>query len=886
MSGPLVPSSSGGFAQQGQIDWVAFSKHTISFSVELLARWSKAGIDPLTIATGRAIGHIFVLPPETQQRLDEALSRLETFLAFGKVLSFGFGIRHVVDHLRDTEQGSALVILCASLSSFYPTFYCAQVLRELCKASEAPQELTPALSQWVALIDVCSGVLAKTNFLMLVRGLERYICPNWSHAYRGEVGQLPADAGVLAKALINLARISNGDMMSVNFTGGLDCAWIAGVAQWMLGLTVHIIDEPGVLIYEGNMLPSQRTSSERPQVTIILCSEGQRQRTASTLNIQQKVFIIPKGGTIFAMGQPTLAQPTLDPDQNSVAQVSEWSHILADTFGSTTKALLEPISLFGRLLAAVALCAEQPHCISRPYGVDVEHKLRSPWNYPLWIHPRSKGCAFLHFAAEQLPELRPCVTSALSSYPQDGRDDDGLSISSLLEQLQTKCTCSNCAFRTGIPSMLTPCLEKLAEVIICYLWLLVPATIDKSILPSISGLSRIFRLLSRERNKMPIFSIWKSRCEMNVCGRDGVSEQIPTLFGALTGRTMPSRVSVTTSAVAANGLCIYHKSFSQLEGLPSDMCSLSVIPGHIAHQNQIFRQVTDLTSHVHQWTHAREQAEGNDGNYDLLIQETEHSDRLEAAFITYYSDSIVSLRLLPLYGLAQVINRRFFPTDFRVCDLEKHLGDDTMVSWSLLSSARENSGFGVTCRSSVEDYDSWIIVTWKQQTESEFTATIRHLEAPRLYFLLNSLHMTTGGRWDPSSSSHPLLLQSCGCLICALDIMNDDTPRNALRSVMFKGLEPGAILQNNTVKVIVHPLQGQPLLFDFKLEVKAGSQGRMVDQKICEQLTDSTIDPTTDSTIYSTTDSTIDSTTDPTTNSMIDPAIDLTIDPTTHPTTD
>ncbi|KAI9762611.1 MAG: hypothetical protein M1835_007998 [Candelina submexicana] len=124
MSGPSVHSNSGGgFAQQGQVDWVAFSDHTVNLSIKILARWAKAGIDPLTIVMGRAVGHRFILPANTQKRLDEALSGLETFPTLSKALSFGFGIRHVVDSLRDTEQGAALIVLCASLAAFCPIFF-------------------------------------------------------------------------------------------------------------------------------------------------------------------------------------------------------------------------------------------------------------------------------------------------------------------------------------------------------------------------------------------------------------------------------------------------------------------------------------------------------------------------------------------------------------------------------------------------------------------------------------------------------------------------------------------------------------------------------------------------------------------------------------------
>lgn len=51
-SSALVPTSGGSnFAQQGAVDWVALSKSSLSFSVEVLSRFSKAGVELITVAS-------------------------------------------------------------------------------------------------------------------------------------------------------------------------------------------------------------------------------------------------------------------------------------------------------------------------------------------------------------------------------------------------------------------------------------------------------------------------------------------------------------------------------------------------------------------------------------------------------------------------------------------------------------------------------------------------------------------------------------------------------------------------------------------------------------------------------------------------------------------
>jgi hypothetical protein len=89
MSDALVPSSqpaSANFTQQGSIDWVSLSKSSLSFSVEVLSRFSKAGVEMITVAIGQAIFSGFAVPPDGQQRLADAIAKLKVFSSYGNVL--------------------------------------------------------------------------------------------------------------------------------------------------------------------------------------------------------------------------------------------------------------------------------------------------------------------------------------------------------------------------------------------------------------------------------------------------------------------------------------------------------------------------------------------------------------------------------------------------------------------------------------------------------------------------------------------------------------------------------------------------------------------------------------------------------------------------------
>lgn len=153
MSGPsnalVATNQQGGpnFAQQGSVDWVSLSNSTLGFSVEILSRFSKAGVEMITVAVGQAIFSTFVVPSAGQKRVTDAVAKLKVFSSYGNVLWFGFGIKHVVRTLCETEQGATCAAICACLSVSYDLSLASQVLKALTDEYMTPGTLTPALSQ-------------------------------------------------------------------------------------------------------------------------------------------------------------------------------------------------------------------------------------------------------------------------------------------------------------------------------------------------------------------------------------------------------------------------------------------------------------------------------------------------------------------------------------------------------------------------------------------------------------------------------------------------------------------------------------------------------------------------------------------------------------------
>lgn len=251
MAGQLVPQSSGAgnavFAQQGTVDWTALSRSSFTFSVEAMSRFSKAGVEMITCAMGQAMCSRFNVPPEGQKQVTDAIFKLKAYSSYGQVLWFGFGVKHIVRSLCETKQGATCAALCACLRVSYGTEMSARVLSVLCDQLLPSDGLSPALPQWAALIDVCSGALSPSKFPVMVDGFRRLA---FTDRQRHLQEHKPTTADALARALAELSKVSNGNVSSITFEGGYDCGWIAAVAEWLLCLRVKVLTEEGNCLYQ------------------------------------------------------------------------------------------------------------------------------------------------------------------------------------------------------------------------------------------------------------------------------------------------------------------------------------------------------------------------------------------------------------------------------------------------------------------------------------------------------------------------------------------------------------------------------------------------------------------------------------------------------------
>ena len=304
-------------------------------SVDVLSRLSKAGVEAFTLVAAQAIFSNAKLGRQGEVRMNKAIDSLSAFPSVGNVLWFGFGIKHIVRTLQDSAEGLACVAVCASLTEHYSTPVAGQILRELFLLYHPPAEYTPALRQWTSLVATSEGLLASTEFGLVLHGIARlFLRDDWSS--RMSAGTPKAIATVLEQVF----QISLGALDQLHLSGGADCAWIAAVAHWIFDLRVELRNENGDIIFRPD--GTRNDSSAHSQV-IITYSENNE---PGSIQVTRKHYIIPGGRLLFS--------DELEHGCTTCGRVS-WETCLVEGFGNPMRLLLgKQAWTFGNCLGSAA----------------------------------------------------------------------------------------------------------------------------------------------------------------------------------------------------------------------------------------------------------------------------------------------------------------------------------------------------------------------------------------------------------------------------------------------------------------------------------------------------------------------------------------------------
>jgi len=675
------------FAQTGQLDWVALSRMPVTYTLEVAARFCRAGVETVTILMGSAICSSFAFPPEGQAELMGSLSHSKGSSSYSKILWFGFGLKHIVHDLSTTEEGAACVAICTALATIYTPFQAAQVLRELSLLKGAPRQLHLTIHQWAALIQVCAGSLTRSKFPIYFDTFTRLLSP------RNRATRSPANAQEIARALAILAKLSRKSLLSSTFVGGVECAWLAAVAECLLRLNIEIQDEQGQCIYQSSQIkpggPIQgffrRADDQVPNNSDIV--------------IQQLFFI--------SKGEDLLHERAVF-SSNAIRNPTSWSNVFSDAFPvwdvfmsppskkAFTMTLIQ-LAIFSRAYFASQVYQSTQESLSR------DLKWLCGYQGAWLIHPKRSGDDLLEFARSLLPELDLPSTTDLMG--QLNVREAGMSLRVSIDDIRDICKCHDC---DGLVRIKTPdnpsrqrCLERLAVTILRFILILSPVTLHPNIPPSTTALQQLYTCSAGHATG----SEFALPC-------NGIMLVLFMFAGRLPTRTVPDSVS----AASASGICVFLTLLKDIDLSPLAATEVEVIPGHIKHEDHFYTFIEDAAFEREPLNRFHEGHEAEFYNlsgrdFELVVEERQFSDTLGAKYSALNSGGF-NLSI-PIAGL-QVPLQTFLRLN--VADSDSHSAlfnvEENGLNWSLqeMTSTRQPRTMAECTKAGTL---SWSILCWK-----------------------------------------------------------------------------------------------------------------------------------------------------------------------------
>ena len=504
------------------------------------------------------------------------------------------------------------------------------VIRELYVLCKAPQSFTPAIRQWKTLVDLCSGMFANAHFTLVANGFRRLIS---GHSNQLIARHTPTTHPALAEAILMLAKVSKGNLCNATFSGGIDCAWLAAFAEWVLSLKVAICDPRGSLLYH-----SGGVRDKPPQITIIVPTTASN--AVQEILIKSKASFIPSG-QILLQKDPALRGVNLLNWQGS------WSTILHDVFYGNIDNLLsgETGKYFKMYLYCVSLLPRPKDAAGQ--GVPRYARSREPYfgNHPvnplIWTQNDSRGQAFMKFAARRLPEIAACLLTTISAGSSTTVDDLGLFA---IRSIGDVC---HCAFHSQnnhkeLEGKDLICLQTMAETIAIFLWILLGSDIDEDVPPSVTGLANLYTWQSRANKSSasasgefyePIMN-----CDFPVLGIDLV---LHVLSGLAIPGTPPKHESLPANdnlARVGNGICVYHCAVEDPNPPPETMFGFRVVRGYISYSGLRFKEICGFKGAIvdSSLKLCELRSEAPIQSVQTVVQETESETRLEMAYLIRY----------------------------------------------------------------------------------------------------------------------------------------------------------------------------------------------------------------------------------------------------------
>ena len=571
--------TNGGLQQQGSIDWVRLAGSSVNFTIDSLARMSRAGIEALTVCAAEAVFARLKLGPAGEIRVHEAVHKLKAFSSFSNALWFGFGVKHVIRKLAESSEGLNCIAMCAALSEEYSSVDSAKILRETFIHCNGPMELTPSLRQWINLVEACEGLFAPTDFGVTIHNLTNLCLPDGVSNLR-----ICSDHKAIAKALEGIVLVSNRSIESIQLVGGPDCGWIAAVSHWLLGLLVEMRNSSGEVLFRSPVTES-RTKSD-PQVVVIYDDPSKVE-----LQIMKRSFLIPSGQLLL---HGDLKQELIQGEILSYGRVP-WSSALTDTFGKRIQKLISGglatnsgIALGSAARIFTCMVTDDPAIPENLYEM-----YRRRWVY---VNSSSHGRGFINTIRQQLPEIArsQAVMDAMEEASSTSTYLEAIGIyEQTMDLITAACNCNGC--RTYSPEEDVEldqnqpfCQPVLVEVITELVQMLSNISMAVPVLATRAGLEMLYwARFTNERRKEKWSHVNKGL--LNYRDR----RPIISAKDLFSGRSRKSFLG-PHAAIASGGLCFYIDTLVNISANSEQCYLVHITPGRIEWGNSIHERITDL----------------------------------------------------------------------------------------------------------------------------------------------------------------------------------------------------------------------------------------------------------------------------------------------------
>lgn len=429
-----------------------------------------------------------------------------------------------------------------------------------------PREASPSLAQWKRLITACSGCLCHSSFAAVVFEF----C-----SYSGSTPGLDdtSDPQEIAEAMIAMSKVSSGLLDSVTFTGGPSCGWLGAVAQWLLGLSVVVENDAGI-IYRGCFVKRGEKAHVR-----ILYDRFANQPPSTSVAIRKSWRLGKVSNIIQEQHHRGLLQLCIR---------VPWASALSATFGPKPVGILtqDLATVFSTGLGSAACIFD--HIVRASPGVD-EDILRSNQYYL----DAAYGRTFLRMTASRLPEIPEKAVDNAMNYVNNSYNDACMAYESALTRLAATCACPDHRAEAGIsivssedPGLHSPiCITALFDTIVRISRGTSNQDTIENLCPSQSGLFNIYETFRNRGDWEPLKRLL------------GDTDPSPIAFATTLycGHPPPSlfqELGDKVSAIMHRGLCFYMDALCNID-TPHVLLRIHIMSGSIELDNRPYSLVLD-----------------------------------------------------------------------------------------------------------------------------------------------------------------------------------------------------------------------------------------------------------------------------------------------------